>query len=1252
MAGGLTATLSHAEDAITPTKYPEVLPDDGVWDGMNVNYSGNTTTTKGRLQGGALKVSDLTIRKGSANFDNNSVTVEGSNGYTNGAAVWVNGSFTLDDNSIVSFSNNQMSGSSNKTDEGAALYMHGNTFITNNDTVKFDNNSISTKSAYSTKAYGGAIRVSGSYSTLIISDNTDVSGSGNHITTEANGTSQYHRGAFLYSDGNSIVELSRNTGTLNIKDNYITGKSPLQGGAIYLSLGKSSYEDFTPQFSINDNNIVVISGNYIDSYSTRSVNGGAIYVSGTSADADTAAFQICGNTKVDIVNNAAKGTTARGGGIYVDNLALRIQGNDEVLISGNYEKSSASYTMRSIYAFSNILSNDDNSRSSLILSANEGGYIEMRDGMQLLAKTPVKFNTNYEGKAQTGDIIFTGVYTEENLNAAIAANTAEGASAVKVTEQMLTDSRKFAFQHYFASPNVGPSASQIPDLQAGLTATLEGGRLRVEEQAQYIGMGFEATKNSNSTLRLKNASFEHAFSRNGSYPCTFYYDVTFDSTTTLEAEGTNSITAGNLTMMEDSTMSFVVGSQNITEAIISYIGGDKTTAVTGTDDKGKDIWEVVDANSSLSISGSVTVWVRNVVDDELVRGQRYALLTTSDNVTLAWDDENLTVKGIAKASDISWEDNTLYLTYNRPDLEVATWVDAENNGLWHTESYNWTYEGYLYNNTESVKVIFDDTADNKEVNIVGTHTPSKVEVNNSSGNDYTFTGDGSLSGGMKLVKNGTGSLKIGTSNSYTGGTEVNNGLLIVGNESALGTGNVILHADGALDMASYSISNNVEAEGGTISGADHYVGNLDVCGNLALEGAATAAMLRMKNNARIQGTTLAVNSIDAQGGTAAITADVTVNNDGTITLNNGSILNVTGSLTLSGVTTIKLVGDYGDGDTLVTSTGDLTTGTLNLDYDSAYMLEQVGNSLVLTLRFKQDIADAVGQGNWGIATASRAFVNTVRGQRNNTGCLVNGRGTVWFSALGASNDMELADISVEGAAIGADMKLTERSTMGIAFGYTDGKVSPVGLRKINQDAYYAAVYGEHVLRNRTPRTSWVLDWVMAYGSTESEQGSMSWEQDSLQLNSRLSWNRRVSDRLTVTAFGGLEYFATNSDTVDGVKTGSIQNLRAEIGVGTDYVLWGAPAQVNSKTGQPSSGCDRLVLHGEVSYFNDLMRNNPVIRMNGVSGSSCNPGRHGLGIEAGATYRINDKWTTSANYSFNAMEDSTEHRLNIGASMSF
>ena len=157
----------------------------------------------------------------------------------------------------------------------------------------------------------------------------------------------------------------------------------------------------------------------------------------------------------------------------------------------------------------------------------------------------------------------------------------------------------------------------------------------------------------------------------------------------------------------------------------------------------------------------------------------------------------------------------------------------------------------------------------------------------------------------------------------------------------------------------------------------------------------------------------------------------------------------------------------------------------------------------------------------------------------------------------------------------------------------------------------------------------------------------------MQLNSRVNWNKKVNDKLCMSVFGGLEYFANNSDTVDGVKTGSIQNLRGEIGVGARYVAWGTPAVTDGKSGLVlAKGCEKLVLNGEIRYMNDMVRSNPVVRMNGVSGEGANPGRQGIGIEAGATYRFGQRWSASANYGFNTMEDSKEHRVNVGAAYTF
>ena len=393
---------------------------------------------------------------------------------------------------------------------------------------------------------------------------------------------------------------------------------------------------------------------------------------------------------------------------------------------------------------------------------------------------------------------------------------------------------------------------------------------------------------------------------------------------------------------------------------------------------------------------------------------------------------------------------------------------------------------------------------------------------------------------------------------------------------------------------------------------------------------------------------------------ANVEGDLSILDNGSVTLNNGKVLSVKGSLTLgNGVDVVLTDGDYGVGDKLLSSTGTLTMGDVSLVYnDSTVELELQGNSLVLVSKFKQDKADAVAQGNWGIASASRAFVNTVRGQHSNTGCIANGRGTVWAAAFGAYNDMDGADIDVKGAAVGVDTKVGSCSTVGLAVGYADGEVSPTGLRDVDQEGTYVALYGEHGLKKLSSTSCLSLDWVAAYGNTESEWNGMDWEQDSLQLNTRLNWNKKVTDRLCMSVFGGLEYFASESDTVNGVKTGSIQNLRGEIGVGARYVAWGTPGAAASydekgamvAAAQP--GCEKLVLHGEIRYMNDLVRSNPVIRMNGLSGDGENPGRQGLGIEAGATYRIGERWSASANYGFNAMEDSKEHRVNVGASYTF
>lgn len=534
-----------------------------------------------------------------------------------------------------------------------------------------------------------------------------------------------------------------------------------------------------------------------------------------------------------------------------------------------------------------------------------------------------------------------------------------------------------------------------------------------------------------------------------------------------------------------------------------------------------------------------------------------------------------------------------------------------------------------------------------------------AEVKASGGEIFMqgdVTVDGELSGDtMVTVEDGEATLK-GT-NTHTGGVYISGATLTVGEENALGAGVVYLANQGKLDLNNYAVQNDIEVVGCELHNAANYDGNLTVSGNLSICGTdanANEVTLSGAGNIKASGSeALTVNKLVVEAGAAhakQLAVDTTVKES--IVLYGGAVLTVAGELNLEDGTVIVLHGAYMGGDTFIELADpdalNVTTGSVTLD-NGYGTFTLVDNAVILTGIFDQTKADMAVQGNWGIFTASRAFVNTVLGQRTNTGCIANGRGTVWAAMLGAYHDLAGSDINVKGAAMGVDWKLNERHNVGLALGYTDGEVTPKGLRELDQTGTYMAVYGEHGLRKLSDTSCLSLDWVLAYGQTETDAAGMSWEQDSLQLNARVNWNKKLSERLCMSVFGGLEYFTSDSATVNGMQTGDIQNLRAELGVGANYVAWGMSADAKSGA---CMGCKTLVLHGEIRYMNDLMRNNPEVMMDGLRGSGENPGRSGVGIDVGATYRINERWSTSANYSYSTMDGSTEHRLNVGASYSF
>lgn len=125
--------------------------------------------------------------------------------------------------------------------------------------------------------------------------------------------------------------------------------------------------------------------------------------------------------------------------------------------------------------------------------------------------------------------------------------------------------------------------------------------------------------------------------------------------------------------------------------------------------------------------------------------------------------------------------NTIQAT--TPPLTVfgipITWVGDGVDNFWDTTSPNWS--GALPNTyADPSQVTFDTNGSlSPAVSIVGTVSPSKVTVDLTIGNSYTFAGSGqiaSVPGGF--IKTGAGSLTISTANTYSGPTTVSGGLLI------------------------------------------------------------------------------------------------------------------------------------------------------------------------------------------------------------------------------------------------------------------------------------------------------------------------------------------------------------------------------------------------------------------------------------------------------------------------------------------
>jgi autotransporter-associated beta strand protein len=130
--------------------------------------------------------------------------------------------------------------------------------------------------------------------------------------------------------------------------------------------------------------------------------------------------------------------------------------------------------------------------------------------------------------------------------------------------------------------------------------------------------------------------------------------------------------------------------------------------------------------------------------------------------------------------------NTLAMVVTAVSATYQTWSGAANGNWDIGTTTNWLSGVTPAVYADGNAALFDDTASNSTVSVATPVSPSAIYLNNNSKN-YSFAGS-AITGSGSLNKQGTGSLTLSSANSYSGGTTLGAGTLIVNHDQALGTG--------------------------------------------------------------------------------------------------------------------------------------------------------------------------------------------------------------------------------------------------------------------------------------------------------------------------------------------------------------------------------------------------------------------------------------------------------------------------------
>jgi fibronectin-binding autotransporter adhesin len=274
------------------------------------------------------------------------------------------------------------------------------------------------------------------------------------------------------------------------------------------------------------------------------------------------------------------------------------------------------------------------------------------------------------------------------------------------------------------------------------------------------------------------------------------------------------------------------------------------------------------------------------------------LLTYSG--TLTGNASNLELPGATnyRSATVNFNPGVISLTINNANL---TW-NGTGGGLWDLNTTSgWSNGGsntFYWGDT----VRFDDTSAVTAVAITGELAPNQITVDADT-NNYTLTGGAGnfISGLGSLLKTGSSTLTINAPNTFSGGTVISEGTVVVtGDNGGLGTGTVTL-GDAATGSSPVAL----------LIGPGRTLGNPITVSSLAT-GAVTIGQA-------------ASGGFTQYSGTIALQRDVTLSSfNNTDRLHFGGVISGTGNVTVNGGKRVTMSGNNTfAGNVLVRDTGTI-----------------------------------------------------------------------------------------------------------------------------------------------------------------------------------------------------------------------------------------------------------------------------------------------------------------------------------------